>query len=164
MVDQVRYRRAIGPAVALGVLGAVAGAALQNRYYYGSGYYGSGYAPGYYGGYGGPGYYGGYAGPGYYGPYGAYPYPYGYNYYGYGYGYDRSGAVAAGAAVGAIGAIIGAAARNPGAYRWGGYQYYDRAASLVINGLPDQWVGSSLAREHERDRYEAVPIDGDARP
>ena len=122
VVDQVYYRRAIGAGVALGVLGAMAGAALQNRYYYGSGYYGSGYAPGYYGGYGGPGYYGGYAGPGYYGPYGAYPYPYGYNYYGYGYGYDRSGAVAAGAA---IGAIIGAAARNPGAYRWGGYQYYD---------------------------------------
>ncbi|MGZ5864559.1 MAG: hypothetical protein ACXWKC_04195 [Xanthobacteraceae bacterium] len=118
VVDQVRYyRRAIGPAIALGVLGAVAGAALQNQNYYSSGYYGSGYY--------GPGYYGGYGGPGYYGPSGAYPYPYGYNNYGYGYGYDRSGAVAAGAALGAVGAIIGAASRNPRAYRWGRYQYHD---------------------------------------
>jgi hypothetical protein len=117
VVDHVRYRRAIGPAIALGVIGAVAVAALQNRYYYSSGYYGTGY---YW-----PGYYGGYGGPGYYGPVGAYPYPYGYN-YGYGYGYDRSGAVAAGAALGAVGAILGAASRNPPrAYPWGRYQYHD---------------------------------------
>ena len=48
MLDQVRSRRgrAIGAGVALGVIGALAGAAAaQNQGYYGPGYYG----PGYYG-------------------------------------------------------------------------------------------------------------------
>lgn len=119
MIDQVRVRRRVGTAAAIGLLGAVVGAAATtNQYYYGPG-------PGYYGpGYYGPGYYGG---TGYYGPYGGYPYPYGYGYgsgYGYGYGYDRSGAAVAGAM---IGAIIGTAvAQNPRLYRPGRqpYGYY----------------------------------------
>lgn len=53
MLDQVSSRRgrAIGAGVALGVIGALAGAAAaQNQGYYGPGYYGPGYyGPGYYG-------------------------------------------------------------------------------------------------------------------
>lgn len=98
MLDQVRVRRgrrgAIGAGIALGVIGAVAGAAAASRSYdYGPGYY----APGYYGG---PAYYG----TGYYGE----PY-YGRRYYG-GYTYDPGPAVA----LGVIGAVAGAMAVAPG--------------------------------------------------
>ena len=91
MVDQVRSRRgrAVGAGIALGVIGALAGAAAaQNQgYYYGNGYYGG---PGYYG----PGYYApGYYGPGYYGD----------------YGYDPGPAIA----LGVIGAVAGAIATAP---------------------------------------------------
>lgn len=63
MVEQVRYRRdrggAIAAGAAIGVIGAIVGAAaIQNQYYYGGPAY---YGPGYYQG---PGYYGG--GPIYY--------------------------------------------------------------------------------------------------
>ena len=72
VIDQVRARRRggrnnIGPAIALGMFGVVAGAIAQSQYNYGPGYYGPGY--GYYGP--GPGYYApgpGYYGPGYYAP------------------------------------------------------------------------------------------------
>jgi hypothetical protein len=65
VIDQVRARRRgggnnIGPAIALGMFGVVAGAIAQSQYNYGPGYYGPGY--GYYGP--GPGYYA----PGYYAP------------------------------------------------------------------------------------------------
>jgi hypothetical protein len=93
MLDQVRIRRGrrgnIGAGIALGVIGAVAGAAASSRSY--------GYGPGYYA----PGYYGG---GGYYGS----P-DYGSGYYG-GYGYDRG----PGLALGIIGGVAGAMANAPG--------------------------------------------------
>jgi hypothetical protein len=68
LVGQVRFRgrgAAIGAGVALGVIGAVAGAAAAQNSYYGPGYYGPGYA----GYYNDPGYYGtGYYGSAAYGP------------------------------------------------------------------------------------------------
>jgi len=103
MLDQVRSRRgrAIGAGVALGMIGALAGAAAaQNQGYY--------YGPGYYG----PGYYGGPYGPGYYGP----------GYYGYGYydpGYDPGAAIALGVIGAAAGAIAGAPYRTPRLRRGG---------------------------------------------
>jgi len=92
MVDQVRSRRsrAVGAGVALGVIGAMVGAAAaQNQYYYGGPGY---YAPGYYGGpvYYGPGYYGG-------------------DDYGYGYRYDPGPAIA----LGIVGAAAGAMTATP---------------------------------------------------
>jgi hypothetical protein len=104
MLEQVRSRRgrAIGAGVAIGVIGALAGAAIaQNQGYYGPGYYGPGYygSPGYYGpGYYGPGYYGG---PGYY----------------YGYRYDPGPAIALGVIGAAAAAMAGAPYRAPGLRR-----------------------------------------------
>ncbi len=96
MIDQVRSRRgrAVGPGVALGVIGAMVGAAtVRNQYYYGGPGY---YAPGYYGGpvYYGPGYYGGYD-------------------YGYGYRYDPGPGIALGVIGAAAGAIAAAPYRTP---------------------------------------------------
>jgi uncharacterized membrane protein YeaQ/YmgE (transglycosylase-associated protein family) len=105
MLDQVRSRRgrAIGAGVALGVIGALAGAAAaQNQgYYYGPGYYGGPYGPGYYG----PGYYG----SGYYGDPGYY----------YGYRYDPGPAIALGVIGAAASAIAGAPYRTPRLRRGG---------------------------------------------
>ena len=117
MLDQVRSRRgrAIGAGVALGVIGALAGAAAaQNQGYYGP-YYGSGY-------YGGPGYYG----PGYYG---------GPGYYYSEYSYDPGPAIALGVLGAAVGAMARAPYRAPGLRRGGfwvetdstrGYGYWGR--------------------------------------
>ena len=104
MLEQVRARRgrgrAVGAGVALGVLGALAGAAaVQSQGYYGPAYYGG---PGYYG----PGYYG----PGYYG---------GRGYYRDEYGYDPGPAVAFGILGAAAGAIAGAPYRAPRLRRGG---------------------------------------------
>jgi hypothetical protein len=97
-LDQVRVRRGrrggIGPGIAFGVLGAVAGIAASNRYNYGPGYYGQYY--------GGSGYYGS-------------PY-YGSDYYG-GYAYDPGPAVALGVIGAAAGAIAGAPYGAPGVRR-----------------------------------------------
>ena len=102
MFDQVRSRRGrvIGAGVALGVIGALAGAAAaQNQgYYYGPGYYG----PDYYGGPYGAGYYA----PGYYGDY-------------YDPGYDPGAAMALGVIGAAAGAIAAAPYRAPGLRRGG---------------------------------------------
>jgi hypothetical protein len=97
MLDQVRVRRgrggAVGAGIALGVLGAVAGAAAASRSYdNGPGYYD---APGYNNG------------PAYYGEYDGGPY-YGRPYYG-GYSYDPGPAVA----LGVIGGVAGAMADAP---------------------------------------------------
>ena len=104
-LNQVRARRgrggAIGAGVALGVIGALAGAAAaQNQYYGDPGYYGG---PGYYGDpgyYGGPGYV---VSPGYYGP---------------GY-YDPGAAAALGMIGAAAGAIVGAPYYGPVGVRSG---------------------------------------------
>ena len=97
MIDHVRSRRSqrVGAGIALGVIGALAGAAaVQNQYYYGG--------PGYYGGpvyYGGPGYYepGYYGAPGYYGD----------------YRYDPGPEIALGVIGAAAAAIAGAPYRAP---------------------------------------------------
>lgn len=100
MIDHVRSRRSqrVGAGIALGVIGALVGAAaVQNEYYGSPGYYGGG-------GYdGGPSYYE----PGYYGP--AY---YGSGYYG-GYRYDPGADIAFGVIGAAAGAIAGAPYRAP---------------------------------------------------
>jgi hypothetical protein len=63
--EQVRRGRWIGPAVALGVIGAVAGSHYYHNRYYGYGPYYRPYRPAYYGYYGPRYYYG--PGPYYYG-------------------------------------------------------------------------------------------------